>query len=314
MEILIKTKRSIGRSIQQIKYTLKEIDQFALDCSLALPTITEEMIENWRKNTKNVKPGTVYSKMLVWRELALLMGRHGCKCYIPRLPRNSPSDFTPHIFSEDELSKIFTASNSLKINKKCINSIVMCFPIIIRLLYSSGMRVSEATTLMNADVFLDKGYIHLKKTKNGSERIVPLGSDIVEELKKYVSYRNRMPITDTSGPLKPFFIKPDGESVLAETVSRYFRDILDKCGIPFKGDKTGPRIHDLRHTFAVNSMLKLLNEGVDLYTSLPILSAALGHNNVRSTEKYVRLTQAMYPDVEKKTSAMDAIIYNVILD
>lgn len=61
-------------------------------------------------------------------------------------------------------------------------------------------------------------------------------------------------------------------------------------------------------------MLQMVNQGVDLYTCLPILSAALGHRTLRSTEKYVRLTQAMYPEVAQKSTGMDAFIYNVILD
>ena len=123
-----------------------------------------------------------------------------------------------------------------------------------------------------------------------------------------------MPIKRITHPGSSYFIRPDGLPITSDAVGNYFRTILETCGIPFHGDKKGPRVHDLRHTFAVHSMLQMVNQGMDLYTCLPILSAALGHRSLRSTEKYVRLTQAMYPEVEKKTSGMDAIIYNIILD
>ena len=314
MDIMLNIRQSFGYSAKQIKYILKEFDDFAVGWNLQTPHIDEELIKGWRKSRKNDNETTIYRKFCVWKELAILMGRHGCKCDIPRLPRNMPSSFTPYIYNKEEMKKIFEESDKLRNDKNYINAALMAIPIILRLLYSTGMRVLEATTLKNEDIFLDQYYIHLRKTKNGHERLVPLGDDMVVELRRYEMFRNRIPVNHIAAPGNPYFIKLDGLPIKSDSVRLYFRAILDKCDIKFVGDKKGPRIHDLRHTFAVHTMLQMVNQGMDLYTCLPVLSAALGHRTLRSTEKYVRLTQAMYPEVAQKSTGIDAFIYNVILD
>lgn len=314
MNIMLNVRFSFGYSAQQMKYILKEFDDFAIGWDLRNPCISEEMIKEWRKGRVNDSEITIYHKFCVWRELAILMGRHGCECNIPRLPRYKPSSFTPYIYSKEEMKRIFEESDKLGNGKNYINAALMAIPVILRLLYSTGMRVSEATTLKNEDVFLDRHYIHLRKTKNGHERLVPLGDDMIVELRRYETFRNRIPVNKITGSDNSYFIKLDGLPVRSYSVRLYFRAILDRCDIKFVGDKKGPRIHDLRHTFAVHAMLQMVHQGMDLYTCLPILSAALGHRTLRSTEKYVRLTQAMYPEVAQKSTGMDAFIYNVILD
>ena len=83
--------------------------------------------------------------------------------------------------------------------------------------------------------------------------------------------------------------------------------ILKYSGIPYKGGGSGPRVHDLRHTFAVNAMDKMVDEGKDLYVALPILSAYLGHESVSATERYVRLTAQRH---SKVTDSLSKIITN----
>lgn len=89
----------------------------------------------------------------------------------------------------------------------------------------------------------------------------------------------------------------------------FFHKLLKICNIPYIGNRQGPRIHDLRHTFAVHSLVQMGHNGMDLYTGLPILSACLGHRSLSSTEKYVRLTCMMYPEFEKQCSPINAFVY-----
>jgi integrase/recombinase XerD len=74
--------------------------------------------------------------------------------------------------------------------------------------------------------------------------------------------------------------------------------------IPFTGNRKGPRIHDIRHSFACHSFLKLSDEGMDLYCSWPYLSTYLGHQSLESTEQYIRLTSQMYPELLKGTDGL----------
>ena len=88
----------------------------------------------------------------------------------------------------------------------------------------------------------------------------------------------------------------------------WFRKILVRAGIPYAGGHQGPRIHDLRHTFAVHSLAKMAESGLDLYCALPYLSTYLGHQSIRATNGYVRLTAEMYPGLLKN---IDTVCLNV---
>ena len=89
----------------------------------------------------------------------------------------------------------------------------------------------------------------------------------------------------------PVFYYRYGEQLSVSSVYGRFRMTLRQSGIPYEGKLRGPRLHDFRHTFAVTAMNHLSDKGYDLYVSLPILSAYLGHAGIQSTERYVRLTE-----------------------
>jgi integrase len=156
---------------------------------------------------------------------------------------------------------------------------------------------------------MDKGFIHIRKTKNGCERIVPINDDLRAVLQQYVSYRDRMPLKNIAAPGNHFFIKPDGSPCIPRGIYRWFRKLLRKCGIPFIGNHQGPRLHDLRHTMAVHSMEQMARKGMDLYAFLPVLSTCLGHKSLSATEQYVRLTREMYPELTEQCSAVAAFVY-----
>ena len=94
---------------------------------------------------------------------------------------------------------------------------------------------------------MDGCYIHIRKTKNGSERIVPLCESMKDVLNVYLAHRDRMPIKGVSASKSPLFIKTDGTEIKAGCVYNHMRKLLEICGIPYKGNHMGPRVHDLRH-------------------------------------------------------------------
>jgi site-specific recombinase XerD len=190
-----------------------------------------------------------------------------------------------------------------------MNNTIFCVPTILRLLYSTGLRISEALSIKNEDVKFDKRYILIRKTKNGCERIVPINDSLFEVLQQYNSYRDKIPVKNVSSPNSFFFIKSDGKYCNAQSVYKWFRQLQTECGIPYTGNHHGPRVHDLRHTFAVHSMVQLAHEGQDLYSSLPIISACLGHKSLSATEQYVRLTGEMYPELISQCSTINAFMY-----
>jgi integrase len=304
-------KEATGCNFLRGKWILNEIDQFFLQNNITEPVITREFVLAWHKTRINDSPATIYSKYSTIAQLARYMSRQGCNCFIPRLPesKRSKSDFTPYIFTHNQIDQLLESGDRLRMYDRHMSITLLSIPAVLRLLYSTGLRVSEALSIKNADVKLENGYIHIRKTKNGSERIVPVNDSLSEVLKQYVSYRNRMPVSSVGSPNSFLFIKSDGTYCNPQSVYVWFRKILVECGIPFSGNHHGPRVHDLRHTFAVHAMVQMAHNNQDLYSSLPVISACLGHKSLFATEQYVRLTGEMYPELINQCSSINAFVY-----
>ncbi|NLC25026.1 MAG: tyrosine-type recombinase/integrase [Fastidiosipila sp.] len=140
------------------------------------------------------------------------------------------------------------------------------------------------------DVNLKEHFLVILNSKNGKERLVPFTDTVADACRQY-----RESLTLNQEPDDYFFVKRNGCKCRSKTIYEGFRKILRNSGIPHGGKGLGPRLHDIRHTFAVHSMVTMAKSGLDLYYSLPILSDYLGHQSLEATDKYVRLTSEMYP-------------------
>ncbi|MDT8402693.1 MAG: tyrosine-type recombinase/integrase [Bacteroidales bacterium] len=306
-------KEASGCNFLRGKWILNEIDRFFQENKVADPIITRELVNQWRKTRINDKSSTLYSKYSIISQLAKFMSRQGHDCFIPRLPENSrsKSNFRPYIFTRNQIDRLLQMSDKLRMYDRHMTNTMFCVPAVLRLLYSTGLRISEALSIRNADVKFKEGYIHIRKTKNGSERIVPINDSLCEVLQQYTSFRSKMPIKHVDLPNSFFFIKSDGTYCNAQSIYKWFRRLQTESGIPYTGNHHGPRVHDLRHTFAVHSMVQMAHEGQDLYSSLPIISACLGHKSLFATEQYVRLTGEMYPELVSQCSSINAFVYPI---
>jgi site-specific recombinase XerD len=241
-------------------------------------------------------------------QLSSFLCKIGIRSYIPRLPKHK-STFTPYIFSKVEIKAIFNASDKLAAQRKQMNSMLFAMPVVLRLLYATGLRVGEVVALQNKDVNLTDNFLVIRDSKNGKQRMVPISGSLSEVCKDYVFYRESLPVLQSENDY--FFISLNGSSLTGDTVYRRFQDILKLAGIQFMGNHHGPRVHDLRHTFAVTSLAQMAESGIDLYCTLPILSAYLGHQSLSATDSYVRLTAGMYPGLLKD---IDMVCLNVFPD
>lgn len=309
MRNLIEMKTSAGISAQRMKWILKEFDDFANARKLDDPRITEKFVREWRATRLDDCGGTLYAKYSVWSQLATLMSRNGCPCHIPRLPKQPKRDFTPYIFTHEQIRAILDAGDGYRLHDTRMGTALIAMPALLRLLYSTGARVSEALSLRNEDMHVGERFIHLRRTKNGNERVVPVCESLAEVLSVYKTYRDRMPVKNLDAPGHLFFVKSDGTAISSNSVYEHFKKLLAKCGIPHIGNHHGPRVHDLRHTSAVHALAQMGRGGMDPYAGLPILSASLGHHSLSATEQYVRLTCAMYPELEETCSPVNAFVY-----
>ena len=122
-----------------------------------------------------------------------------------------------------------------------------------------------------------------------------MSPELVQRCQKY-----SVAINHNAEPDEFFFRAPDGDRYSTDAVSDTFHQILAAARISRNSDGKGPRLHDLRHTFAVNCLKKWVEEGKDITAALPVLSAYLGHVCLVGTQSYLRLTADMFPDVTKK--------------
>lgn len=218
MRHLIEIKSSAGLSALRTKWILKEIDDFANSEHLEDPYITETFFKRWRATRIADCERTLYAKYSVWSQLTILMCRCGCPCFTPRMPKQPKPDFTPYIFTSEQIAAIFTAADEYRLYDICMGTVLIAMPALLRLLYSTGMRISEALSIKNKDIHMDEGYIHLRKTKNGSERIVPLCGSMKSVLQSYMEHRNNMPIKGIAADDGLLFVKSDGTPIRANCV------------------------------------------------------------------------------------------------
>jgi integrase len=222
--------------------------------------------------------------------------------YIPRIPKNCRSTFTPHIYTRDELERFFAVCDSQKVDE--YTSIKPLYSVVFRFLYGTGARIGEAITLKNRDINLMDGIVTLHDTKNGQERILPISDSLKVVLTAYSQSGYHK-----NDPDGFFFAKKSGAQITHGDIYQAFRNILWQAGIPYRGRENGPRIHDFRHTMAVHSLANLADNGIDLYYAMPFLAKYLGHTSLESTEGYVRLTEEMFPSVLEKVNIICACVF-----
>jgi integrase/recombinase XerD len=293
---LIDFKRSLG-----FKYVTEEIiyslfDRLTIEAGETKVGISKELSDKWciRKNNESESYWLHRSACLAG--LSSYLCKIGIRSYIPQLPKRK-STFVPYVFSKNEMEAVFAAADSLRAQRKMMNSMIFIMPALVRLLYGSGLRIGEALALRNRDVNLTDNFIVVSDSKNGKERMIPLSESLSAVCREYVHYRNALPLIKSEK--SRFFISLNGSSCSPDAVYSRFQDILKIAGIPFSGNHLGPRVHDLRHTFAVTSLAQMSESGIDMYSTLPILSTFLGHQSLSATDTYVRLTAEMYPGLIK---------------
>lgn len=298
----IDVKLKLGFAYSSYHSTFKQLDLVAEKSKETSAGITKEFANTWSELLPNEGQLYRYRRVSLLAQFSSYLCDLGIKSYMPKLPPYPKRTFVPYIYSQREVGLLFKVCDELRLQNAAMNSCTICFPALIRLLYGTGLRIGEALALKNEDVKLEENYLIVKDSKNGRERLVPFSRSLSDVLQNYVSYRDRYPLRKTRTGY--FFVKLNGENCRTSVIHAKFKICLGKAGIPYIGRRQGPRLHDLRHTFAVNSLATMAEAGIDLYASLPVLSNYLGHQTIESTNHYVRLTSNMYPGLLKNIDAV----------
>jgi integrase/recombinase XerD len=167
----------------------------------------------------------------------------------------------------------------------------LVMPVLFRTIYACGLRASEARLLRFGDVDVDAGVLTILDGKGGRDRQVPVGPPLRDKLADhYVRVAGR-----TGGDW--FFPGTSGQPLTIGNIDKNFRRFLWQARIPHGGKGHGPRVHDLRHSMAVNNLRFWFAAGEDVGALLPVLQAYMGHSSIASTDYYLRLTAESYPHI-----------------
>ena len=293
----IEYKRSMGFKMEDTDERLRRFDTLTIERQENTIGISKELFDAWSCPFPEESACNRYSRINILRGFSSWLQLAGYDSYIPKMPEYN-STFTPYIYTKQEIESIFTECDKLFVRRKYMYSQACVMPALIRTLYATGIRIGEAIKLKHKDVDLDAGYFVLHECKNGRDRVVPFSLSLRETLRDYVVYKQSQ--TAGIGPDDYFFTSPDGKPCNAGTVYEIFRTVLFRAGISHGGRSKGPRLHDLRHTFCVNALVSMSEAGYDLYYSMPVIMTYMGHQSVEATNRYVRLTQEMFPGMLKK--------------
>lgn len=293
-------KKTCGFKMNDVEVRLNVLHRLKTLSKNTDEGITQELFDEWSMPLPGETDNNRYSRIHQLRQFSYYLQVVGYNSYTPKLPPRK-SKFVPYIFSLEEIHTLFEASDKLmlKVSNKLAQVWVM--PTLLRMLYSTGIRIGEALNLQHRDVNLGKGFLMLRNCKNGQDRIAPMSASLIEVCKDHFFFK-QLHLMDTA-PDAYFFTALGGSRCQRCTVYEHFRMILYRAGIPHKGRKEGPRLHDLRHTFCVRSLLKMSEAGIDLYCSMPVLSTYIGHNSIKATNGYVRMTNEMFPGILNKMEA-----------
>lgn len=195
---------------------------------------------------------------------------------LPRLKRAKP-----YVYSDAEIDALMVAALALPpadgLRRWTYHNLFGLFAV-------TGLRLSEAIGLQRDDVDLEAGVLTVRLTKFGKSRLVPLHPTARSALRSYAERRDAH-LGSRCGP--HFFVAERGGRLLHQYVHRVFWRLSREIGLRHHGDHTGPRVHDLRHRFAIRTLLGWYREGIDVEQQLPVLSTYLGHTCVRDTYWYL---------------------------
>lgn len=283
-------------------YYLKRLDDFFVHEEITEISFTKEHAIKWRQRLEGESEKMQHVRINTTKRFFEYLFIQGFPVFQLRDTKYPKTKFVPHIYTDEEIEKYFLALDSYESLKNRRHSIQL--PVLFRIMFCCGTRMTETITIRKKDIDLDEGIIRLSETKNSKERYVVMSGSLLALMRSFAD-KTFYDLSDDDYIFRSLYRK----NASASTIAGIHHKVLQKAGIPNSGyGRYGKRVHDWRHTFAVRSFKQLIDSGMDMYVALPIMSAYLGHNNIYSTERYLRLTISMYPYLtEKLEKSLDEI-------
>jgi len=266
-------------------YKLKHVGRRLLDFVAFLETagsdfITTKLALQWAMQPAEAKPKWWATRLSLVRQFAKHAHAFDPRTEIPscELISYPHQRLEPYVYSQDDIQKLLDVARAPSGSMTAITYVTF-----LSLLAVTGMRVSEAINLDRCDVGGDEGVLTVRLTKFGKSRELPLHPSTVNALEVYARTRDRLlPLQRSSN----FFLSEAGTRLIYQNVHFKFHRLIDRAGLADRRPHR-PRIHDLRHTFAIRTLINWYRAGVEVEPRLPVLSTYMGHVSPTSTYWYL---------------------------
>ena len=286
LEEYLATRRALGNRLVLPGRLLKRFVDFAVQDEI--PFITTECALQWATEPRDVQPAQWANRLSMVRGFARYA--HGVDPRHEVPPQGLLSGRyrrrAPYLYRDTEVAALIAAARALS---GTTGLRPLTYATMLGLLSVTGMRVSEVLNLDRDDVDLTGGVLSVRDSKFGKSRYLPVHASTTQALHRYARHRGRL----CPHPLVPaFFLAERGTRITEWALRRTFAKLSKQVGLrtSSKSHGVGPRLHDLRHRFAVNTLLRWYRDEVDVERHIPRLATWLGHAHVSDTYWYLTAT------------------------
>lgn len=293
-------KRAAGCRYVDEARALGVLDQFLITAlSPDDPVITLDVVRRFVARRGEESETTRAHRLSLIRQVCLFLALEEPRTAVPapRFLGIHAGSFLARVLSHDEGRRFLSGCDGLQTSPRSpIRDSVLGTALV--LLYLTGLRTGEALRLTIADVHLSSAVLHVRDTKFGKSRLVPLASDVAGRLDRCRARIDRH--LGARSPDAPFFPTAFGRCYSDTALRAAFHEVLARAGIPRHGSGRSLRLHDLRHSFAVLRLLLWYQHDADLTARLPALATYLGHVGVASSQRYLQLTEDMVGEIARR--------------
>lgn len=260
--------------------------------------ITTQLAIQFATHDSGLKPRTMAGRLSEVRSFARYQLAHDPATEVPprHLLANGGRPAKAYIYSEAEVVRLLRAARNQPQSDwfpgplwpRWRGSLWYCY---FGLLAMTGMRLSEVRHLRDEDIDWKEGVLTIRQAKFGKSRLVPLHATMLRALRAHIEHRDRFfaRVLPHTIPQR-LLVTSRGTTLGVSAVNRQFRRISHQIGLRGPNDRRGPRLHDLRHRFAVETLLRCYRNGEEPERLLPVLSTYLGHTRVSCTYWYLHCT------------------------
>ncbi len=270
-------------------------DRFLVAQKVTGSRLTRQIVNAYEKTLSHLMPRVRANRMCVVRQLCVYLSQSDPHTYVPESLRtpSSQASFVPYIYTENEVRALLTVAARLTPLGALRGP---TYQTLLGLLYTTGIRIGEAIALNLADFYRDDALLYIEEGKFRKSRWLPLSPSTGAALSRYVDRRRQTKPNTADAPL---FLNQRGRRLQHCTVNHCWHDLLRECGITCQAH-SGPRLHDLRHSFAVHRLLAWYRDGKDINARLAWLATYMGHVDIRSTQVYLQPTNELLEQVNDR--------------